>query len=97
MINGRVLQLFSGGNDKQGSPSKQCVLTHAKVHLLSRKGSSRYRPRRTGRRKCKSVQGCTVDAKLSSFNLVTEDEKRREGYPWTERCYYDLVIGAQKV
>lgn len=94
--NGRVLQLFSGGNDKQGFPSKQCVLTHAKIHLLLRKGKSRYRPRRAGGRKCKSVQGCTVDAILSGFNLVIEDTKSREGHPWTERRCCDLVVGAQK-
>uniref|UniRef100_A0A8C0DKL1 Small ribosomal subunit protein eS6 n=1 Tax=Balaenoptera musculus TaxID=9771 RepID=A0A8C0DKL1_BALMU len=33
-------------------------------------GHSCYRPRRTGERKCKSVQGCTVEADLSVLNLV---------------------------
>uniref|UniRef100_A0A8D0RLC4 40S ribosomal protein S6 n=1 Tax=Sus scrofa TaxID=9823 RepID=A0A8D0RLC4_PIG len=53
---------ISGGNDKQGFPMKQGVLTNGRVHLLLCKGHSCYRPRRTGERKCKSVQGCIVDA-----------------------------------
>uniref|UniRef100_A0A8C0R2N2 Small ribosomal subunit protein eS6 n=1 Tax=Canis lupus dingo TaxID=286419 RepID=A0A8C0R2N2_CANLU len=50
---------ISGGNDKQGFPMKQGVLTHGPVHLL-----------RTGERKCKSVWGCIVDVNLSVLNLV---------------------------
>uniref|UniRef100_A0A8C9J8T4 Small ribosomal subunit protein eS6 n=1 Tax=Panthera tigris altaica TaxID=74533 RepID=A0A8C9J8T4_PANTA len=53
---------ISGGNDKQGFPMKQGVLTHGRVRLLLRKG--------TGERKCKSAQGCIVDANLSVLNLV---------------------------
>uniref|UniRef100_A0A452FUS7 Small ribosomal subunit protein eS6 n=1 Tax=Capra hircus TaxID=9925 RepID=A0A452FUS7_CAPHI len=59
---------ISGGNDKQGFPMKQ-------VHLLLSKGHSCYRPRRTGERKHKSVQGCIVD--------TNHREKRGEGYSWT--------------
>ncbi|XP_053450700.1 40S ribosomal protein S6-like [Nycticebus coucang] len=59
-----------GGNDKQGLPMKQGVLTHGRVRLLLSKGHSCYRPRRTGERKHKSVRGCIVDANLSIFNLV---------------------------
>ncbi|KAL6035328.1 hypothetical protein STEG23_033066 [Scotinomys teguina] len=61
---------ISGGNDKQGFPMKQGILTHGRVHLLLSKGHSCYRPRRTGERKRKSVQGCIVDANLSVPNLV---------------------------
>ncbi|KAG5197361.1 hypothetical protein JEQ12_010815 [Ovis aries] len=61
---------ISGGNDKQGFPMKQGVLTHGRVLLLLSKGHSCYRPRRTGERKCKSVRGCIVDANLSVLNLV---------------------------
>uniref|UniRef100_A0A452DMN7 40S ribosomal protein S6 n=1 Tax=Capra hircus TaxID=9925 RepID=A0A452DMN7_CAPHI len=61
---------ISGGNDKQGFPMKQGVLTHGRVHLLLSKGHSCYRPRRTGERKRKSVRGCIVDANLSVLNLV---------------------------
>uniref|UniRef100_A0A8C2LIF7 Small ribosomal subunit protein eS6 n=1 Tax=Cricetulus griseus TaxID=10029 RepID=A0A8C2LIF7_CRIGR len=56
---------ISGGNDKQGFPMKQGVLTHGRV-----KGHSFYRPRRTGERKSKSVPGCIVDANVSVPNLV---------------------------
>ncbi|OWK01154.1 hypothetical protein Celaphus_00018263 [Cervus elaphus hippelaphus] len=45
---------ISGGNDKQGFPMKQGVLTHGRVRLLLSKGHSCYRPRRTGERKRKS-------------------------------------------
>ncbi|KAB1255433.1 40S ribosomal protein S6 [Camelus dromedarius] len=62
---------ISGGNDKQGFPMKQGVLTHGRVGLLLSKGHSYYRPRRTGERKRKSVRGCIVDANLSVLNLVT--------------------------
>ena len=48
---GYVVQI-SGGNDKQGFPMKQGVLTHRLVHLLLSKGHSCYRPRRTKERKC---------------------------------------------
>ncbi|KAK1885841.1 40S ribosomal protein S6 [Dissostichus eleginoides] len=61
---------ISGGNDKQGFPMKQGVLTHIRVRLLLSKGHSCYRPRRTGERKRKSVRGCIVDANLSVLNLV---------------------------
>lgn len=61
---------ISGGNDKQGFPMKQGVLTNGRVRLLLSKGHSCYRPRRTGERKRKSVRGCIVDANLSVLNLV---------------------------
>ncbi|XP_043756775.1 40S ribosomal protein S6-like [Cervus elaphus] len=61
---------ISGGNDKQGFPMKQGVLTHGRVRLLLSKGHSYYRPRRTGERKRKSVRGRIVDANLSVLNLV---------------------------
>ncbi|XP_070315698.1 small ribosomal subunit protein eS6-like [Odocoileus virginianus] len=59
-----------GGNDKQGFPMKQGVLTHGRVRLLLSKGHSCYRPRTTGEGKRKSVRGCIVDANLSVVNLV---------------------------
>uniref|UniRef100_A0A2K6GA05 Small ribosomal subunit protein eS6 n=1 Tax=Propithecus coquereli TaxID=379532 RepID=A0A2K6GA05_PROCO len=45
---------ISGGDDKQGFPMKQGVLTHGHVRLLLSKGHSCYRPRTTGERKRKS-------------------------------------------
>ncbi|KAH8266779.1 hypothetical protein KR026_000045 [Drosophila bipectinata] len=61
---------IAGGNDKQGFPMKQGVLTHGRVRLLLKKGHSCYRPRRTGERKRKSVRGCIVDANMSVLALV---------------------------
>lgn len=49
-----------GGNDKQGFPMKQGVLTPQRVRLLLSKGQSCYRERRDGERKRKSVRGCIV-------------------------------------
>uniref|UniRef100_A0A8C6T0S7 40S ribosomal protein S6 n=1 Tax=Neogobius melanostomus TaxID=47308 RepID=A0A8C6T0S7_9GOBI len=69
----RLCVRISGGNDKQGFPMKQGVLTHGRVRLLLSKGHSCYRPRRTGERKRKSVRGCIVDANLSVLNLVIKD------------------------
>ena len=61
---------ISGGNDKQGFPMKQGVLTNTRVRLLLREGVSCYRARRVGERKRKSVRGCIVGADLSVLNLV---------------------------
>ena len=66
---GYVLRI-AGGNDKQGFPMKQGVLTNSRVRLLMSKGHSCYRPRRDGERKRKSVRGCIVDANLSVLALV---------------------------
>merc|ERR1711981_1219145 len=61
---------ISGGNDKQGFPMMQGVLTPERVRLLLRKGSKCYRQRRTGEMKRKSVRGCIVSQDLSVLNLV---------------------------
>jgi len=61
---------ISGGNDKQGFPMKQGILTVGRVRLLMGKGHSCYRPRRTGERKRKSVHGCIIDGSLSVLSLV---------------------------
>ena len=61
---------ITGGNDKQGFPMKQGVLTNSRVRLLLSQGHSCYRPRRTGERKRKSVRGCIVDQNLSVLSLV---------------------------
>ncbi|VFV45459.1 ribosomal protein s6-like [Lynx pardinus] len=51
---GYLVQI-SGGNDNQGFPMKQGVLTHGHVYLLLIKGHSCYRPRRTGEKEHKSI------------------------------------------
>merc|ERR1712196_640663 len=61
---------ITGGNDKQGFPMMQGVLTPERVRLLLRKGSKCYRQRRTGEMKRKSVRGCIVSQDLSVLNLV---------------------------
>jgi len=61
---------ISGGNDKQGFPMKQGVLTAGRVKVLLRSGVSCYRPRRDGERKRRSVRGCIVSSELSVLNLV---------------------------
>mmetsp|Transcript_10946 Transcript_10946/g.16119 ORF Transcript_10946/g.16119 Transcript_10946/m.16119 type:complete len:242 (-) Transcript_10946:270-995(-) len=61
---------ISGGNDKQGFPMKQGVLTATRVRLLLSKGKTCYRPRRRGERKRKSVRGCIVASDLAVLNLV---------------------------
>jgi len=61
---------ITGGNDKQGFPMKQGVLTSTRVRILMAKGASCYRPRKAGERKRKSVRGCIVSAELAVVNLV---------------------------
>merc|ERR1719354_928436 len=61
---------ITGGNDKQGFPMKQGILTNGRVRLLLKKGHTCYRPRRDGERKRKSVRGCIVDRNLAVLNLA---------------------------
>jgi len=61
---------ISGGNDKQGFPMRQGVLTNTRVRLLCKKGHKTYRPRRAGERKRKSVRGCIVGHDIAVLNLV---------------------------
>ncbi|CCF75177.2 small subunit ribosomal protein S6e [Babesia microti strain RI] len=61
---------ISGGNDKQGFPMLQGVLSNSRVKLLFKKGMKCYRQRRTGEMKRKSVCGCIVGPHLSILNLV---------------------------
>jgi len=61
---------ISGGNDKQGFPMRQGVLTNSRVRLLCKKGHKTYRQRRSGERKRKSVRGCIVGQDIAVLNLV---------------------------
>jgi small subunit ribosomal protein S6e len=74
---GYILRV-AGGNDKQGFPMKQGVLTNTRVRLLLKKGHSCYRPRRTGERKRKSVRGCIVDQNLSALALIVVRKGQNE-------------------
>lgn len=84
-----------GGQDKQGFPMKQGVLTPGRVQLLMTPGDSCFRGfgRRNGERRRKSVRGCIVSPDLSVLNLVivkkgeadlpglTDEEKPRQRGP----------------
>jgi len=61
---------ISGGNDKQGFPMRQGVLTNTRVSLLCKKGHKGYRQRRAGERKRKSVRGCVVGSDIAVLNMV---------------------------
>lgn len=65
-----TIMRISGGNDKQGFPMRQGVLTNTRVRLLCKKGQKAFRPRRAGERKRKSVRGCIVGHDISVLNLV---------------------------
>merc|ERR1711881_136019 len=69
---------ISGGNDKQGFPMLQGVLTPDRVRLLLKKGSKCYRQRRTGEMKRKSVRGCIVSQEISVLNLVLVKKGEQE-------------------
>jgi small subunit ribosomal protein S6e len=69
---------ITGGNDKQGFPMKQGVLTSQRVRLLMSEGHSCYRPRKRGERKRKSVRGCIVSGDLSVLNLVVVKKGEQE-------------------
>jgi len=69
---------ISGGNDKQGFPMKQGILTNNRVRLLMARGMSCYRERRSGERRRKSVKGCIVDNNLSVLSLVIVKKGEQE-------------------
>jgi len=69
---------ISGGNDKQGFPMKQGILTSSRVRLLMKRGTSCYRERRSGERRRKSVKGCIVDSSLSVLSLVIVKKGEQE-------------------
>lgn len=65
---------ITGGNDKQGFPMRQGILTTARVRILCGKGQKGYRPRRKGERKRKSLRGCIVSPEIAVLNLVIVKE-----------------------
>lgn len=86
---------IKGGQDKQGFPMKQGVLTPNRVRVLMSPGDQCFRGygRRDGERRRKSVRGCIVSHDLSVLNLVivkkgekelpglTDEEKPRQRGP----------------
>ncbi len=79
---------IAGGNDKQGFPMSQGIMSNGRVRLLMAKGATYYRPRRAGERKRKSVRGCIVGPDLAVLNLVivTKGEKDIDGLTNAERA-----------
>merc|ERR1719378_2013890 len=69
---------ITGGNDKQGFPMMQGVLTNFRVRLLFKKGMKTYRQRRKGERKRKSVRGCIVGADIAALSLVISQKGEAE-------------------
>jgi small subunit ribosomal protein S6e len=69
---------ITGGNDKQGFPMKQGILTAARVRILMAEGHTCYRTRTEGERKRKSVRGCIVSSDLSVLNLVVIKKGEKE-------------------
>merc|ERR1719148_42140 len=61
---------ITGGNDKQGFPMRQGILTNTRVRLLMHKGHKGYRQRRAGERKRKSIRGCIVGQDIAVLNLA---------------------------
>jgi len=74
---GSIMRI-SGGNDKQGFPMRQGVLTNTRVRLLCKKGHKAYRQRRAGERKRKSVRGCVVGHDIAVLNLVLAQPGEKE-------------------
>jgi len=68
-FNGYILRI-TGGNDKQGFPMRQGILTNTRVRLLMHKGHKGYRQRRAGERKRKSIRGCIVGHDIAVLNLA---------------------------
>ena len=72
---------ITGGNDNDGFPMMQGVLSNQRVRLLMSEGSTYFRARRTGERRRKSVRGCIVgsDLKILNFVIVKEGDSKLVG------------------
>eukprot|EP00992_Anisonema_acinus_P013332 TRINITY_DN8683_c0_g1_i1.p1 TRINITY_DN8683_c0_g1~~TRINITY_DN8683_c0_g1_i1.p1 ORF type:complete len:273 (+),score=64.16 TRINITY_DN8683_c0_g1_i1:72-890(+) len=74
---------ITGGQDKQGFPMKQGVLSNARVHLLLSSGVVGLQSWRVrnGERRRKSIRGCIVGPDIAILNcvIVTEGEAKVEG------------------
>lgn len=79
---GYILKI-TGGQDKQGFPMKQGVLSNGRVRLLMAPGDKCFKGygRRNGERRRKSVRGCILAPDLALINLaiVKKGEKEFEG------------------
>ena len=78
---------ITGGNDKQGFTMKQGILVNGRVRILMKKGTTLYRPRRTGERKRKSVRGCICgpDLAVIALKVLIKGEGEVEGLTDSQR------------
>merc|ERR1712088_398684 len=60
---GYVLRI-TGGNDKQGFPMKQGILTNGRVRLLLKKGTTCYRPLKKGEAEIPGLTDNTIPRRL---------------------------------
>lgn len=67
-----------GGQDKQGFPMKQGVLTPNRVRVLMSPGQQCFlgHNRRNGERRRKTVRGCVVSQDLATLNLIIVKQVR---------------------
>jgi len=86
---------IAGGNDKQGFPMKQGVITNTRVRLLLGKDTSCYRPRRDGERKRKSIRGCIVGADIAVVHLIVV-KKGDEEIPGLTDRYLAKRLGPKR-
>jgi len=86
---------IGGGNDKEGFPMKQGILTNTRVRVLMGKGATCYRPRRSGERKRKSVRGCITGADLAVIHLVVV-KKGDEEIPGLTDRYLPRRLGPKR-
>jgi len=86
---------ITGGNDKQGFPMKQGILTNTRVKVLMGVGATCFRPRRTGERKRKSVRGCIVGADLAVIHMVVV-KKGEEEIPGLTDRYLPRRLGPKR-
>jgi len=86
---------ISGGNDKEGFPMKQGVLTANRVRLLLDGRTGCYRPRRHGERRRKSVRGCIVGPEIQAMNLIIV-KKGAEEIPGLTDKYNPRRLGPKR-
>jgi len=86
---------ITGGNDKQGFPMKQGVLSNIRVRLLLGPNTTCYRPRRDGERKRKSIRGCIVGPDLAVIHLVVV-KKGDEEIPGLTDRYIPRRLGPKR-
>jgi len=91
---GYILKI-KGGNDKQGFPMKQGVLTASRVRILLKEGSSCFRARRSGQKRRKSVRGCIISPEINALHLVIV-KKGPEPLPGLTDGYVPRRLGPKR-